>query len=180
MKKPDLSSLTPDTSYNSFQRQGYSFAYLAAALPGRGNARRAEQARAEESTLLGANLWAATPAFTQARLLTWEVFLTHPARLAFSSTSGWRRWRRLYGSLDLSRVTRFGLRNADCLAVRPPWAPWASAARALSARWGPWGARQLPRRAKSSPSCASAGRWSAVGFREKDQESSIQSIQTAR
>ncbi|CAJ1447020.1 unnamed protein product, partial [Effrenium voratum] len=70
VKKPDLSSLTPDTSYNSFQRQGYSFAYLAAALPGRGNARRAEQARAEESTLLGANLWAATPAFTQATLGT--------------------------------------------------------------------------------------------------------------
>lgn len=50
----------------SASRPGYSFAYLSAAVPGRTPAARARAARgAEESTLLGAGLWAATPA-TQA------------------------------------------------------------------------------------------------------------------
>lgn len=59
-KKLDMSLLQPDSSYSSFPRPGYSFAYLSAAVPGRGAARRAPAS--EESTLLGAGLWAATPA----------------------------------------------------------------------------------------------------------------------
>ena len=58
--KLDMSLLQPDSSYSSFPRPGYSFAYLSAAVPGRAAARRAPAP--EESTLLGAGLWAATPA----------------------------------------------------------------------------------------------------------------------
>ncbi|CAK9073958.1 unnamed protein product [Durusdinium trenchii] len=58
-----LDTLKPESNYNSFPRPGYSFAYLSAAVPGRTPAARARAARgAEESTLLGAGLWAATPA----------------------------------------------------------------------------------------------------------------------
>ena len=65
-QKPEMSKLTPDSRYNSFARPGYSFAYLSAALPGR--AARRSPAITEESTLLGAGLWAATPA-TQGTLM---------------------------------------------------------------------------------------------------------------
>eukprot|EP00435_Cladocopium_sp_Y103_P001772 s4321_g1.t1 len=68
-KKPEMSKLTPDSRYNSFARPGYSFAYLSAAMPGRAARRNpAGPAITEESTLLGAGLWAATPA-TQGTLL---------------------------------------------------------------------------------------------------------------
>lgn len=56
-----MSKLTPDSRYNSFARPGYSFAYLSAAMPGRA-ARRTPAVQTEDSTLLGAGLWAATPA----------------------------------------------------------------------------------------------------------------------
>ena len=75
VRKPDLSALTPDTSYHSFARPGYSFAYLSAALPGRRGAaaRRAALSGSQEATLLGAGLWAATPALTQNATLAAEA-----------------------------------------------------------------------------------------------------------
>ncbi len=62
-----MSKWTPDSNYNTFQRPGYSFAYLSAAIPGRRQPRKSGLTAGvnEESTLLGAGLWAATPAFTQ-------------------------------------------------------------------------------------------------------------------
>jgi len=64
-----MSKWTPDSNYNTFQRPGYSFAYLSAAIPGRRPRKSGLTAEVnEESTLLGAGLWAATPAFTQGTL----------------------------------------------------------------------------------------------------------------
>ena len=64
-----MSKWTPDSNYNTFQRPGYSFAYLSAAIPGRRPRKSGVTAEVnEESTLLGAGLWAATPAFTQGTL----------------------------------------------------------------------------------------------------------------